>query len=115
MMKKEIGPFRKALQDFLVPDLRAIKERLDNQERRLDSQERTSEARHNELLVLLDQMLARVNGMRGAMTSEQDRQDAIAAWEHYQATGLHLTQEEVDEWLVKLEAGEDADPPACHQ
>ena len=42
------------------------------------------------------------------------RRSAHAAWAEYQATGLHLTAEETDDWLVKLEAGEDADPPECH-
>jgi len=41
--------------------------------------------------------------------------DARAAWEDYQATGLHATGEEVDAWLAKLEAGEDAPPPECHR
>jgi predicted transcriptional regulator len=45
---------------------------------------------------------------------EQFKRDAIAAWEDYQATGLHVTDEEFDEWVVKLEAGEDALPPKCH-
>ena len=41
--------------------------------------------------------------------------EATAAWEHYQQTGLHMTGEEADAWLAKLEAGEDADPPECHK
>ena len=45
---------------------------------------------------------------------EQLRQDALAAWEHYQTTGLHATAEEADAWLVKLEAGEDGGTPECH-
>jgi len=45
---------------------------------------------------------------------EQLRQDALASWEHYQATGLHVTQEEIDQWADRLEAGEDAPPPKCH-
>jgi len=45
---------------------------------------------------------------------EQFKQDALAAWEDYQATGLHVTDEEFDEWVAKLEAGEDAPPPKCH-
>jgi predicted transcriptional regulator len=45
---------------------------------------------------------------------EQLRQDALAAWNHYQTTGLHLTEEEADTWLAKLEAGEDAETPECH-
>lgn len=45
---------------------------------------------------------------------EQFRQDALAAWDEYQETGLHVTAEEADAWLAKLEAGEDADAPECH-
>jgi len=44
---------------------------------------------------------------------EQFRQDALAAWNHYQTTGLHATAEEADAWLAKLEAGKNAAPPKC--
>ena len=46
---------------------------------------------------------------------EQFRQDALAAWAEYQATGLHVTGEEADAWLARLEAGEDVEPPECHE
>jgi len=45
---------------------------------------------------------------------EKLKQDALAAWNHYQATGLHATAEEADAWLARLEAGEDAETPECH-
>ena len=45
---------------------------------------------------------------------EAFRQDAMSAWQDYQQTGQHLTLEEADAWLAKLEAGEDVEPPACH-
>jgi predicted transcriptional regulator len=45
---------------------------------------------------------------------EQLRRDALAAWADYQTTGLHLTAEEADEWLAKLEAGKRAPVPKCH-
>jgi len=45
---------------------------------------------------------------------EAFKQDALRAWEDYQLTGLHLTIEEADDWLAKLEAGEDAQLPKCH-
>lgn len=45
------------------------------------------------------------DGMRAA---------ALEALADYEANGLHATGEEVDAWLARLEAGEDADPPACH-
>jgi predicted transcriptional regulator len=45
---------------------------------------------------------------------EQLRQDALAAWAEYQTTGLHVTAEEADAWLAKLEAGKRAVIPKCH-
>lgn len=45
---------------------------------------------------------------------EAFRQDGIRAWQEYQATGLHATQQEANAWLAKLEAGEDTAPPKCH-
>jgi predicted transcriptional regulator len=45
---------------------------------------------------------------------EAFKQDAIRAWDAYQETGLHVTMEEADAWLTKLEAGEDPEVPACH-
>ncbi|HKN20975.1 MAG TPA: hypothetical protein VJX73_06145 [Terracidiphilus sp.] len=45
---------------------------------------------------------------------DQLRQAALAAWSDYQTTGLHLTEEEADAWLTRLEAGEDVEAPACH-
>jgi predicted transcriptional regulator len=46
---------------------------------------------------------------------EQLRQDALAAWNHYTSTGLHVTAEEADAWLAKLETGHDAPAPECHK
>jgi predicted transcriptional regulator len=45
---------------------------------------------------------------------EAFRQDAISAWNEYQTTGLHLTQDEADVWLTRLESGQDTEPPECH-
>lgn len=45
---------------------------------------------------------------------EAYRNDAEQAWEEYQATGRHVTFEEADAWLARLEAGEDAEVPDCH-
>ena len=45
--------------------------------------------------------------------SEKFRQDALAAWTNYQATGLYVTAAEADKWLAKLEAGKNAPPPTC--
>ena len=45
---------------------------------------------------------------------EQLRQDAVAAWDEYRTTGLHLAAEEADAWLSKLAAGKRAAIPKCH-
>ena len=45
---------------------------------------------------------------------EAFKQDALRAWEGFRQTGLHLSAEEADAWLAKLEAGEDAELPECH-
>jgi predicted transcriptional regulator len=47
-------------------------------------------------------------------TRQALRQDALSAWTAYQANGLHVTSTEADAWLARLEVGEDAEPPACH-
>jgi predicted transcriptional regulator len=45
---------------------------------------------------------------------EAFRQEALDAWDDYQATGRHLTAAEADAWLAELEAGNDVEPPKCH-
>jgi hypothetical protein len=42
------------------------------------------------------------------------RNELHTDWEHYQTTGLHLEDDEVDGWLAELEAGKDAKLPALH-
>jgi predicted transcriptional regulator/plasmid stabilization system protein ParE len=46
---------------------------------------------------------------------EKLRQDALAAWAGYQATGRHVTAAEADAWLARLEAGRNAKPPRPHR
>lgn len=61
--------------------------------------------------------------MREAITQYVEREekreaylrDAQNAWEEFQRTGLHITAEEADEWLAKLAAGNDVEPPECHR
>jgi len=45
---------------------------------------------------------------------EQFRQSATEAWNDYQATGLHVTADEADAWLARLEDGEEIEAPECH-
>ena len=45
---------------------------------------------------------------------EAFRLAGMQAWQEYQATGKHVTHDEADAWLAKLEAGEEAAAPECH-
>ena len=60
--------------------------------------------------------------MREAITQYLDReekrevfrQDTLKAWEAFRETGLHVTADEADAWMVQLEQGNDVEPPECH-
>ncbi|MDI5891350.1 CopG family ribbon-helix-helix protein [Halomonas rhizosphaerae] len=45
---------------------------------------------------------------------ETFRQDTLNAWEEYQATGLHATADEVEQWLVSWGKDDEASAPRCH-
>ena len=38
----------------------------------------------------------------------------LQAWHQYQGTGLHVTHEDADAWLARLQAGEEAAVPQVH-
>lgn len=46
---------------------------------------------------------------------ESFRQEALAAWERHQETGLHLTGAETRAWLRSWGSDEEGDAPACHE
>ncbi len=43
------------------------------------------------------------------------RQDALCAWKEYQETGLHVTSDEVVDWLKTWGEEEEKDRPECHR
>ena len=45
---------------------------------------------------------------------EQFRQETLLAWQGFKETGLHVTADEADAWLAKLEEGNFVEPPECH-
>ena len=45
---------------------------------------------------------------------ESLKNEALAAWEEYQTTGLHLTGDEVSAWLKALATNAEAAMPECH-
>ena len=52
------------------------------------------------------------------VTRQQSREDfkseALKAWRDYKETGLHITGEEVFDWLATWGTDEAADAPECH-
>lgn len=42
------------------------------------------------------------------------RQEGMRAWEEFQQTGLHLTNQEVIEWMDKIIDGKEEPLPECH-
>ncbi len=62
----------------------------------------------------MDEILAPTPFQLDPKTNSRFRAETLAAWQNYESTGLHLTGEEVDEWLGKLEDGKIVDPPTCH-
>ncbi len=57
--------------------------------------------------------------VREYLTREEARQsfrdDAAAALRHYRETGLHTTQDEMDEWIDSLGTKKPRRPPKCHK
>ena len=45
---------------------------------------------------------------------ESFKQEALAAWQEFQETGLHLTGAEVEAWLRGWGAEDEAAAPKCH-
>ena len=64
----------------------------------------------------VERLLGKIADASLARSRNRDdlRRELLADWEHYQTTGLHLEDNEVDAWLAELEAGEDAKLPALH-
>lgn len=50
-----------------------------------------------------------------ATTNSIMKQDAIAAWESYQETGLHATSPEVFAWLETWGEENEQPVPICHK
>ncbi|KVE37253.1 CopG family ribbon-helix-helix protein [Burkholderia sp. TSV86] len=46
---------------------------------------------------------------------ESFRREALASWEHYRETGLHLTGEEVHAWLDTWGTDKEKAVPECHE
>lgn len=43
------------------------------------------------------------------------KKEALGAWEHYQQTGLHVTENEVNNWIANLYTEKETALPLCHK
>jgi predicted transcriptional regulator len=43
------------------------------------------------------------------------KRDALRAWEEYQSTGLHVSADEVENWLAGWGTEHEALPPKCRK
>lgn len=62
----------------------------------------------------IDKIVAFQRRTASRMMRDALRQDGIRTWNEYQATGLHISMEEADSWLEKLETGKQVEPPEYH-
>ena len=46
---------------------------------------------------------------------EAEQREAMASWQHYQATGLHVTGDELIEWLETWGTENETPAPECHR
>ncbi len=46
---------------------------------------------------------------------ERFKQEALASWESYQETGLHLTGQELQDWLKTWGNKDEKEIPECHE
>lgn len=43
------------------------------------------------------------------------KRETDEAWKHYQTTGLHVTLQEVGDWMDTMFSDNETQPPACHK
>ena len=43
------------------------------------------------------------------------RRETLAAWDEFQATGMHVTGDEVETWLSTWGTDDERDVPECHK
>lgn len=46
---------------------------------------------------------------------EAFKQETLQAWENYQSTGLHSTNDEVENWLNSWGTEDETQAPTCHK
>ncbi len=49
------------------------------------------------------------------ISAQAFKEEALSAWKHYQETGLHVTLEEVCDWLNTWGTPSEKEAPICHK
>ena len=71
-----------------------------------------AEAEHRSLSAVVRDALQMFLGKREAEQTEI--REAIASWDEYQQTGLHVTGDEMSAWLRTWGTDDESEPPECH-
>ena len=74
---------------------------------------RLAEARHRAPHWLMREAIAQY--VEREEKRQELHQQAVAAWEEFQQTGLHATAEEVDAWLASWGTDNELPAPECHK
>ena len=74
--------------------------------------ERLAESRQQSPHLIMNEALLQY--LEREEKSERLRQDTLDAWDEYQATGLHVTGEEVVAWLETWGDENELPAPECH-
>ena len=62
----------------------------------------------------IEEYLAKQSSQNEVVLSAQELEELDFRWERYQRTGLHVTHEEVSDWVRRLESDPHAPAPRCH-
>ncbi|MGO6940743.1 CopG family transcriptional regulator [Rhizobium leguminosarum] len=53
--------------------------------------------------------------VHGRILAEARRQETFDAWNEFQATGLHVTSNEIEKWLSTWGTDDELPIPECHR
>lgn len=94
-----------------MADAVPVSVKLDPAERK--KLEQLAEAKHRKPHYLMREAIRQY--LEREEARESFRREALASWQEYQETGLHLTGEELDRWLATWGTDAESEPPACHE
>lgn len=91
----------------------------DLQTRKLNIMTHVASINNEKLLAQFEQLILNkeisTDETKASHFSKAEQHRALAGLQHYKETGLHVTHEEVTEWLTSLKFGNETKPvPVCH-